>query len=331
MVELKEREKWSGSADFLLSCIGYAIGLGNVWRFPYLCYQYGGGESIIPNRFLRSARFVLQGHFSSRTMSRWSVVEFRCFFSKSLLDNTPVSAVWASGRSVPSSKVLFLVDSVLFQRNFICLGVGYAAAIIAFWLNCYYIVVLAWALYYVYNSVLSTSILPWSTCNNWWNLDSCRTLDQMRNITKSISCNSPTLTNNASIAACLHNATEQLARYTSPVKEFWEYVLRLSYIHLTVAHSPVNLDATHCKSPTTSVNPVLYAYPWWSLWVLLGSLVIFVYGKEWNGRAKWFTLHRCFPIFSYLFYSFVDWCWMERWTESNIYLFLIYRNWRPQQ
>ncbi|XP_019738732.1 sodium- and chloride-dependent betaine transporter-like [Hippocampus comes] len=131
------RAKWANKWEFLLSMTGEIVGLGNVWRFPYLCYKNGGGVFLIPY-FL----FLAFGGIP-------------VFFLETALGQYTSQGVVTAWRKI----------CPMFQ------GVGIASLIIVIYLNIYYIVVLAWVLFYLFNSFQSP--LPWSTCDNVWNTDNC--------------------------------------------------------------------------------------------------------------------------------------------------------------
>ncbi|CAN9498263.1 unnamed protein product [Ophioblennius macclurei] len=169
---LHARGQWASKAEFLLAVAGQIIGLGNVWRFPYLCYKNGGGVFFIPYLLF----LVLCG-----------IPLF--LLETSLGQYTSLGGVSAWRTICP-----------LFG------GLGYASQVMILHGCVYYIVILAWALFYL--SYSFQPVLPWSHCNNTWNTPAC-VLFEYHNQTSNVS----SLPVNA----------------TSSVMEFWEReVLRLS-------------------------------------------------------------------------------------------------------
>ncbi|TNN10086.1 Creatine transporter [Schistosoma japonicum] len=132
-----KRDQWKRKIDFLISCMGFSIGLGNVWRFPYLCYKNGGGAFLIP-------------YFISVFLA--GIPLFLLEVTIGQLTRRGVIAAW---NICP-----------LFQ------GIGYACTLINFFLNCYYTVILAWAFHFIFSSF--TSQLPWTRCGQAWNTPACR-------------------------------------------------------------------------------------------------------------------------------------------------------------
>lgn len=51
--EPKTKELWARHLEFMLSCIGYAVGFGAFWRFPYLCMRNGGGKCRLTCLYVR--------------------------------------------------------------------------------------------------------------------------------------------------------------------------------------------------------------------------------------------------------------------------------------
>ncbi|XP_060037070.1 sodium-dependent proline transporter isoform X4 [Erinaceus europaeus] len=132
-----DRGNWTGKLDFLLSCIGYCVGLGNVWRFPYRAYTNGGGAFLVPY-FLMLAICGIPLFFLELSLGQFSSLG-------------PL-AVW---------KI-----SPLFK------GAGAAMLLIVGLVAIYYNMIIAYVLFYLFASL--TSDLPWEHCGNWWNTDLCR-------------------------------------------------------------------------------------------------------------------------------------------------------------
>ncbi|NXV78099.1 SC6A9 protein, partial [Atlantisia rogersi] len=131
-----KRGNWGNQIEFVLTSVGYAVGLGNVWRFPYLCYRNGGGAFMFPY-FIMLVFCGIPLFFME--------LSFGQFASQGCL------GVW---RVSPIFK-----------------GVGYGMMVVSTFIGIYYNVVICIAFYYFFVSM--TRVLPWTYCSNAWNTPDC--------------------------------------------------------------------------------------------------------------------------------------------------------------
>ncbi|KAG5843088.1 hypothetical protein ANANG_G00184770 [Anguilla anguilla] len=126
--EAGDRPKWDNKAQYMLTCVGFCVGLGNVWRFPYLCQSHGGGAFMIPFLIL----LVLEG---------MPLLYLEFAIGQRLRKGSV--GVWTSIHP-------YLV------------GVGIASMLVSFLVGLYYNTIMAWVMWYFFNSFQEP--LPWSQC-----------------------------------------------------------------------------------------------------------------------------------------------------------------------
>ncbi|KAL7887146.1 hypothetical protein AOLI_G00048670 [Acnodon oligacanthus] len=136
----EQRETWGKKIDFLLSVIGFAVDLANVWRFPYLCYKNGGGAFLVPYLLF----MVIAG-----------MPLFYMELALGQYNREGAAGVW---KICPIFK-----------------GVGFTVILISLYVGFYYNVIIAWALFYLFSSF--SGELPWVNCNNTWNSANCSDLN----------------------------------------------------------------------------------------------------------------------------------------------------------
>ncbi|TRY69960.1 hypothetical protein TCAL_04885 [Tigriopus californicus] len=221
-----ERGTWGSNLDFAMSCIAYAVGLGNVWRFPYLCFKNGGGAFLIP----------------------YFIAMLTCGIPLFLLEVSVGQYLGVGGMSVVG------------QLCPIFKGVGYAALMMVFLENVYYIVIVAWTLFYILNTMYSLgSGLPWSSCgkgNGSWAQDNCFNPEG-------------DVPYNQSEPFLLHGYSEKDTQ--TPVEAYWNnYVLQIS-------------------GGIDEVGSIRWELAGYLLLAWLGAYLVVWKGLHGSGKILWFS------------------------------------------
>uniref|UniRef100_A0A8C4RA81 Transporter n=1 Tax=Eptatretus burgeri TaxID=7764 RepID=A0A8C4RA81_EPTBU len=137
-----ERPQWGSKVQYFLTMVGYVVGIGNFWRFPYLCQTYGGGAFLIP-------------YFIALFIEGLPVFFLELAIAQRLRKGS--LGVWSTIHP--------------------CLtGIGYSSLVLSFFLCLYFSVIITWIVWYLLHSFEYP--LPWGFCpineNHTEYLSECR-------------------------------------------------------------------------------------------------------------------------------------------------------------
>ncbi|XP_052261295.1 sodium- and chloride-dependent neutral and basic amino acid transporter B(0+)-like [Dreissena polymorpha] len=257
-----ERGEWTNKAEFLLSCIGLSVGLGNVWRFSYLAYENGGAAFVI-------AYIILQILIGKPMYMMELIVSQYC--------GRGPTGIWAMN---PCAK-----------------GIGISMGVISLVASTYYNVIVSYTLYYLFASM--QKVLPWTTCRDEWldygcvekttrKLETCTGNATLDMVDKCL-CHTTNYTFNEGLTVNCTNTTN------TAVAELYFY--KMFALHFTIYKRLYHVLTSSSKTviqKAPNMYPSDMAAPIWqlALCLLLGWIIVVVClikGIKSSGKVVYFT------------------------------------------
>ncbi|CAO2599680.1 Sodium-dependent neutral amino acid transporter SLC6A17 [Lemmus lemmus] len=127
-LDAEDRPAWNSKLQYILAQIGFSVGLGNIWRFPYLCQKNGGGAYLVPYLVLLI------------------IIGIPLFFLE-----------LAVGQRIRRGSIGVW--------HYVCPrlgGIGFSSCIVCLFVGLYYNVIIGWSVFYFFKSFQYP--LPWSEC-----------------------------------------------------------------------------------------------------------------------------------------------------------------------
>ncbi|EGW10894.1 Orphan sodium- and chloride-dependent neurotransmitter transporter NTT4 [Cricetulus griseus] len=127
-LDVEDRPAWNSKLQYILAQIGFSVGLGNIWRFPYLCQKNGGGAYLVPYLVLLI------------------IIGIPLFFLE-----------LAVGQRIRRGSIGVW--------HYVCPrlgGIGFSSCIVCLFVGLYYNVIIGWSVFYFFKSFQYP--LPWSEC-----------------------------------------------------------------------------------------------------------------------------------------------------------------------